>query len=128
MSFFRGLTLNSPVDNVSRCPSYRSTALAAEVNVLTVLAVDVNFQVQILILSSASRALAAAPVLLLAQHIDIIDPTHSLRLMSISRVSLTWRGGDGGAGAGGGVGERALSTPVIGLANDCSYVLTSNLP
>jgi hypothetical protein len=31
--------------------------------------------------------------------------------MSISRVSFIARGGDGGDGIGGGVGERALSTP-----------------
>lgn len=95
---------------------------------LTILAVDVNFQVQILILSSTSRPSAAAPVLLLALHINRLDPTHSLRLMSISSVSLTARGGDGGAGAGGGVGERALSTPVAESVNSNSYALVNNLP
>lgn len=79
---------------------------------ITIFAVDINFQVQILIFTCAPRSAAVAPAALLARDMDRNSSTHSLLLMSISRVSFTARGGgDGGAGGGGGVGERALSTP-----------------
>jgi hypothetical protein len=78
---------------------------------LTILTIDVNLKIEILIFSSASRSTATTSRMLLVEYDGKREITYSLRLISISRVSLTARGGDGGAGGGGGVGERALTTP-----------------
>jgi hypothetical protein len=83
---------------------------------LTIFTVDVNFEVKILILATTTGTTTAASASLLDIALVSTRATYSLRLISISRVSLTGRGGEGGAGGGGGVGERARSTPERVLA------------
>ena len=76
--------------------------------------VDINVNLLGFVFSSSTTTSGN----LLARDILNLANTHSLRLISISYVSLVGGGGggEGGAGGGGGVGERALITPRCLLA------------